>query len=135
MMYKYDEYKSIFIIDSRITKDYFMQKCSVEQGSYAESLFGRMYDSIMSEIRYLDDEFDKFYKVEYLDFVDFLNKKYNIPLDKCEELLNIKRNKPTFKLCEKNDLACGHYQMYALAFSDNLIERIFDILQMNDYED
>ncbi len=133
-IYDYEKYKSIFMIDSRLTKEYFMAKCSTENGSYASGLFSRMYDSIMSEITYLDDEYDHYYNVEYMNFKDFLHRKYNLPLSVCEELVKTKISNPTFKVCEKDDFACGHYQMFELAFSESMIDRVFDILQMNDYE-
>lgn len=121
-------------MDCRITKEYFIEKCAVEKGKYAEDLFSRMYDSIMSEIKCLDDEYDIFYKIEYENFEDYLYKRYCIPLNTCKSILFYKSQKKTFKLYEKDDFACGHYQIYELAFSEDLNERILSVLQMIDYE-
>jgi hypothetical protein len=83
-------YKSLIVIDRRLTKEMFLKNAGIKQGRYAEDMFSRMYDWIFSEARNLDDVFEKYYKPEYEDFRDFLYKKYTLSINIIDKLLAVK---------------------------------------------
>jgi len=122
MRYKYDSYKSLIVIDRRLTKELFLQKAGIKQGRFAEDMFSRMYDWIFSEATYLEDVFDKYYKPEYADFREFLYKKYMIPHDIIDKMLSVKSENENYTIIDVDELSSGDSGFCYLVFENEMDE-------------
>jgi len=77
MIYNYDEFGQLFVmIDKNINKDIFLEKVKVKSGTFADDLFSRVYDSLFSELINLEEEFEKYYSIEYESIKHFLYHKF-----------------------------------------------------------
>ncbi len=130
MKYNYDNFSSLLIIDKRLTKDIFLQKAGIEKGKYAEDMFSRLYDSIFSELIDVEAQYEKYYKIEYLDFEEFLYKKYSVEPDVIREFIRLKSENENYRIYKKNDFSYVDYGIFRFAFSDEMNERVTNILLM-----
>ena len=87
MKISYDFFKSLLLINKRLTKKIFISKTEAKKG-YSLAMFSKMYDCIFSELINLDREFKKYYSFEYNSIENFLRKKYNIKEKQLLELIN-----------------------------------------------
>jgi len=138
MRYNYDLYRSLIVVDRRLTKDFFMQKAGIKQGKYAEDMFSRMYDWIFSEATYLEDVFEKYYKPEYRDFRDFLYKKYIIPDETLNEIMKEKNSNENYTIIDFDELSSGDNGFIGLVFDNgmdepyNMYDKIIKLLLMKE---
>jgi hypothetical protein len=120
MRYNYDLYKSLFVVDRRLTKDIFLQNAGIKRGKYAENMFSRMYDWIFSETTYLEDVFEKYYKPEYVDFRDFLYKKYTLSHETIDSLFAIKSKNENYTIIDVDELSSGDSGFINLMFENEM---------------
>src|SRR5271169_2297798 len=90
MKYQYSYSKSLFVINRLLTKDIFLEKAGIEQGKYAEQMFTRIYDCIFSELINIEDQYQKYYKIEYSSLAVFLYQKYCIEQILINEIMDLK---------------------------------------------
>jgi hypothetical protein len=122
MRYNYDSYKSLIVVDRRLTKEIFLQNAGIKQGGYAEDMFSRMYDWIFSEATYLEDVFEKYYKPEYEGFRDFLYKKYTLPNKIINEMLSVKSENENYTIIDFDELSCNDGGFIHLVFENGMDE-------------
>ena len=136
MIYNYDDFGHFFIvIDKNINKDIFISKVKVNVGTYAEDLFSRIYDSIFSELINLEEEFEKYYSIEYNSIQQFLFRKFCIPTDIIEEFFLLKSQKKSYCIFYKNEKdSYGDYSIIRYAFSEEMYDKIMNVLLLKDYE-
>jgi hypothetical protein len=70
MKLAYDFYKSLLLVNKKLTKEIFLAKTGALDG-YSLNMFSRMYDSITSELIDVEREFEKYYSFEYKSFEQF----------------------------------------------------------------
>jgi len=131
MKLSYDFGKSLLLLNSRLTKDIFLEKSGAKNG-YSITLFSKMFDSIFSGLIDLEMEFEKYYSFEYDSIEQFLYKKYNLKADHIIELIEQRKNNPDCGLYRKDDYSYGDYAVSQFVFSDTMYERIINILTLRD---
>lgn len=136
MTYNYDEFGHFFIIlDKNINKDIFLSKINVKKNTYSENLFIRMYDSIFSELINIEEEFEKYYKLEYNSLKEFLFKKFCVPKDVIEKMYSIKAERESYCInFKKNYYSYGDYGMVQFTFSEKMYNKVMNILLLKDDE-
>jgi hypothetical protein len=97
---------------------------------YFQNMFSRLYDWLFSEAIYVEDDYESYYKIEYSNFREFLNKKYSIPEKDLEKLLSTKEENENYTIIFVDELAIGESGFIDFAFSDELYERIINLLLM-----
>ena len=127
MKLPYDFYKSILIVHKDLNKDIFLQRCGVRRNSFAETTFSRMYDTIMSEIVDLNEEYLKYYAVEYDTIKHYLYTKMNLDEEQIEKVVKF-IDDLSYIVWRKEDSASGDYGIETFAFSETLLERVEKIL-------
>ena len=136
MIYNYDEFGQLFVmIDKNINKDIFLEKVKVKSGTFADDLFSRVYDSLFSELINLEEEFEKYYSIEYESIKHFLYHKFCMPIEVIEDFFKLKTERKTYTLFYKKERdSYGDYSIMRYAFSEVLDERIIKILLLKDNE-
>jgi len=135
MKYSYKSYESLLVIDKRLTKDLFIEKAGVQKGKYAADMFSRMYDWIFSEAIYLEDDYNKYYKVEYLNFENFIYKKYCVNKNSLQKMLKLKEENENYTIITFDELSTGCGEFINFTFSDELYDRFINFLLMKENED
>ena len=113
-------YKSLIVINGQLTKEIFLQNAGIIKGKYAEDMFSRMYDWIFSEATNLEDVFEKYYKLEYANFRDFLYKKYTLPSDIIDKMLTIKSENENYTIIDIDELNSGDNNFIDLVFENEM---------------
>lgn len=132
MRFEYDWSTAFILINRKITKEGFIEKTGVKHG-YSFQMFSRMFDAIFSELIDLEQEFDKYYAVEYDSIGHMLYKKYNLTTENIEHILKAKNDNPSCILYRTNDgFSFGDYGIIQFAFSDPMYDRITDLLLFTD---
>lgn len=129
MKLAYDFYKSIILIDSRLTREKFLEYAGARTG-YSLYMFSRMYDSITSELIDIERQFREYYAFEYRTIERFLYRKFNIEPKDIDQIMKEKEINPNCIIYKKKDYAYGDYGLDQLAFSEPMYERIKNILLM-----
>ena len=132
MIYKYctegvfDYY--FLVLKKRYSRKKFLEKIKVEKDSYAESIFIRIYDTLISEVVDIRKEFKKYYYKEYENIKDFLYKKYNVDDTNLIDILmeKIENGYQVFH-AEKN--SSMDYSISQLIFSDTMLEKLNTLLE------
>jgi len=132
MIYKYctegvfDYY--FLVLKKRYSRKKFLEKIKVEKDSYAESIFIRIYDTLISEVVDIRKEFKKYYYKEYENIKDFLYKKYNVDDTNLIDILmeKIENGYQVFH-AEKN--SSMDYSISQLIFSDTMLEKLNILLE------
>ena len=136
MRFPYRDYKSLFVISKRLTKDYFLEKAGVENAKYAKDMLSRIYDSIFSELIDAEEQYNKYYIIEYSTFRSFLYLKYCIDRETIEDIIKFKAKNDDYRIyIKQNDFSYGDYGIFRFAFSDEMKSRIINLLLMNANED
>ncbi len=132
MIYKYctegvfDYY--FLVLRKRYSRKKFLEKIKVEKDSYAESIFIRIYDTLISEVVDIRKEFKKYYYKEYENIKDFLYKKYNVDDTNLIDILMKKiENGYQVFYAEKN--SSMDYPISLLIFSDTMLEKLNILLE------
>ncbi len=129
MKLAYDFYKSLLLINKKLTKELFIERTGVKEG-YSLSMFSRMYDSVTSELIDVDEEYKKYYSFEYETMEHFLYRKYNLKGKHIEELIEERKNNPDCLLYRKDDNSYGDYGIAQFTFSDIMYNRVMEILTL-----
>lgn len=129
MRLAYDYYKSLMLINNKLTKEIFLKMAGAKEG-YSLAMFSRMYDSITSELINVDLEFEKYYSFEYESLEQFLYKKYNIRADYINELMKERKFNPECGLYRTDDHSYGDYGIAQFTFSDIMFERVMNLLML-----
>ena len=119
----------IFHIKRGISKKRFLKTTKLRPGQFSGDLFAEVYDCFMSEMIDLHEEYRKYHNSEYSTFTQFLQKKYNLPLDIArlgeEKLL---KHKKTALLLRKEHVT-GDYNLEMFALSpDGALKFLDDVL-------
>lgn len=132
MIYKYctegvfDYY--FLVLRKRYSRKKFLEKIKVEKDSYAESIFIRIYDTLISEVVDIRKEFKKYYYKEYENIKDFLYKKYNVDdINLIDILMQKIENGYQVFYAEKN--SSMDYPISLLIFSDTMLEKLNILLE------
>lgn len=124
--YKTDKY--LITISNLISEDIFLNLCGAGKG-FSKTLFKRIYDCIFLEIIDIEEEFEKYYSIEYNSLWQFLLKKYNIKIEDIIQLKEIKACNPNIIIYKKQN---SHLWLEQLIFSDSMFEKIMNILLMKE---
>ena len=132
MIYKYytegvfDYY--FLVLRKHYSRKKFLEKIKVEKDSYAESIFIRIYDTLISEVVDIRKEFKKYYYKEYENIKDFLYKKYNVDdINLIDILMKQIENGYQVFYAEKN--SSMDYPISLLIFSDTMLEKLNILLE------
>lgn len=129
MKFSYDYGESILLLDKRLTKAQFLEKCGATK-KFSEKMFSRMFDSIYSELVDVEQEYAKYYALEYSSVSDYLFRKLNISKEVIREIDKLQAENENLQLFIKDDFSYGDYQIVQFAFSDTMYDRISDILTL-----
>lgn len=137
MFYQYESIgsfyeKYLFFIHKKLNRKKFLRAAKVQQGSFAEGMFSRMYDFITSEAIDLKREYEKYYGKEYRSFQEFLRKKMNITERMIENIMKTLEKKPELILYRKDWSTYGNYNIGTFILSDEIQEKIEKTLMMED---
>ncbi|MEC4086234.1 hypothetical protein [Myroides odoratimimus] len=127
MVLAYDFYKSFWILNPNLTKEYFLIKVGARDG-YAKNMFSRIYDCIFSELIDVEEEYEKYYSFEYESFAYYLYKKYNLKVEDIEELIHQINTFPNCRIYRKDDHSYGDYKVPQFITSEIMYDRIIKIL-------
>ncbi|MDR6843333.1 hypothetical protein [Flavobacterium granuli] len=128
MILHYDFYKGLWLINSELTIDYFLESIGVEKG-YALDMFTRMYNCIFSELIDIEEEYLKYYSFEYENFEVYLYKKYNLEKKDIKKVLKKMSKFPHCKIYKKDDYSYGDYTIPQFITSETMHKRINKILK------
>lgn len=136
MIYNYDDFGQFFIIiDKNINKEIFLENVKVTPDSLAEDVFTRIYDSIFSELINLEEEFEKYYNVEYKNIQHFLYQKFCLPIEVVDDFFSLKSQRESYCLFYKHEKdSYGDYSITRYAFSEEMYDKVTSILLLKDYE-
>lgn len=132
--YKKDHDKAyIFHIKKNISKRRFLKTIKLKPRGFSGNLFAKVYDCFLSEMIDLHEEYKKYHNREYSTFDQFLQKKYNLPVDVAksgeEELLKHKKT----ALCLRKEHVTGEYNLEMLAMSpDGALNVLDSVLGVSD---
>jgi len=116
------------VLRKRYSRKKFLEKIKVEKDSYAESIFIRIYDTLISEVVDIRKEFKKYYYKEYENIKDFLYKKYNVDdINLIDILMQKIENGYQVFYAEKN--SSMDYPISLLIFSDTMLEKLNILLE------
>ena len=135
MRYAYESYKSLIIINKRLTKDLFIKNADFEKGKYAANMFSRMYDWIFSEATFVEDDYEKYYKVEYKSLEEFIMKKYCINRKYLDKMMLLKKENNDYVIIDFDEISTGYSNFIDLVFSDELYDRFINFLLIKKNED
>ena len=131
MKYAYDQYKSLIIVNKNISKDYFLNQSGASHG-YALDMFSRIYECIFSEAESLEDIFERYYIQEYQDIKSILYHKYCINRDDVKMIMELKNSNPDYVIYDFDELNYGDSGSITFAFSEEICERITNLLLMKE---
>ena len=134
MKYIYDSYRMLILVNQRLTKQIFLHKINVKKGSSAEELFSRMYDWLFSEAKFIEHDFEKYYKVEYNNFEDFLLKRYCVDKEIIKEFMSMKAINKDYILIDVDVLSYGDTGFMDLVFSEENENKFINLLLLNENE-
>jgi len=132
MIYKYytegvfDYYFLVLI--KRYSRKKFLEKIKVEKDSYAESIFIRIYDTLITEVVDIRKEFKKYYYKEYENIKDFLYKKYNVDDISLIDML-IKKIENGYQVFYGEKNSSMDFPISQLIFSDTMLEKLNILLE------
>lgn len=127
----YGNYHFVMIVNGRLTRDEFIKRCGAERG-YAKDMFGSIYDSIFAEAEDVRQIYEEYYKVEYDSYESFMLMHYCLRREWLDLLLETLQSNKDYKLIDYDTISYGEGGIDDLIFSDNMRERIEDILLMKD---
>jgi hypothetical protein len=78
MIVPLDEDKYFVVLSRGCSKLDFLKAARVRGGSYAEEIMERIYDCLVTYAVDIQEEYQKYYSVEYADLETFLYWKYNV---------------------------------------------------------
>lgn len=85
--YAYQYCEHLKVIHKDLTLDKFLANAGVGEG-FGRKLFAKVYDSVMAESENMEDLYERYYKLEYDSFKDFIGAKFAIPKKSLELLMN-----------------------------------------------
>ena len=129
MKLAYDFYKSLLLVNKKLTKEIFLAKTGAIDG-YSLNMFSRMYDSITSELIDVEREFEKYYSFEYKSLEQFFYRKYNLKPEHIEELMEERKNNPDCIIYRKDDNSYGDYGIGSFSFSETMYDRVMNIIML-----
>jgi len=135
MRYAYESYKSLIVVNKQLTKDLFIENAALERGKYAANMFSRMYDWIFSEATYVEEDYEKYYQVEYNSLEEFIYKKYCINKETLDKMMKLKKENKDYTVIDFDEMSTGYYDFIELVFSDKLYDRFINFLLMRKDED
>ncbi len=86
MIIELDTSKLLVVFSKRYSLAEFRAASHVVPGTYADELVERMYNCLFKCPRDIQAEYERYYKVEYSDFGDFLYWKYGVQRNLAREL-------------------------------------------------
>lgn len=128
MILHYDFYKGFWLINPKITLDFFLEKTGAEKG-YALDMFTRMYNCIFSELINVEEEYLKYYSFEYETFEIYLYKKYNLEIKQIEKIIKKMNKFSHCKIYKKDDYSYGDSTIPQFITSETMHKRINKILK------
>ena len=133
----YDFYESLIFVDKRLTKEMFVEMAGVEAGSFAASMFERVYDSVFQESFDVRTLFDNYFKAEYDSFDSFLYYKYLLDQEAIEWVNGKLSKDPDLTLLDWKELEQGDAPAYQFMTFFDVEDMISNLLMMKraDYED
>ena len=126
----------IAIIDRRSSKSAFLKAAKAHPGSYAQELMERIYDCLMPHALDVQEEYRKYYAIEYPSLEVFLYWKYNITRSTINRIMNNLKQEDV--LVYGTVYAGGDYVTGQFIMSDTgveMINQVFDQLREVDSED
>jgi hypothetical protein len=121
----------ILCLSNTLTKERFISAAKVEPGSFAENMFGRIYETVTSEAMDLKKDYETYYVDEYDTFESFLFRKENLDAKDVEGIVEKLKNHPHLNVYSKSQDAYGDYTMENLVFSDGMYPMIEKIIETN----
>ncbi len=131
MKYSYDSYQSLILVNRNISKDYFLNRAGAV-GGYAKDMFSRIYDCIFSEAESVEEIYLRYYKDEYDDIGSYIYHKYCIGSESLQHILDLKASNDNYVLYDFDELNYGDSSSIVFAFSEDMYERITNILLMKE---
>ena len=127
MIYSYDTYRYIIIVNKNISLDIFLKKCGAKTG-FAKNMFTHLYNSIFAESTNIVEEFDEYYKIEYNSLQNYLHRRYAVPKNKAKNIVKTKESNPNYTIISYDALSYGMENNDNFLFGEILYNRIMDIL-------
>ena len=127
MRYGYDMYKYLMVVNKNLNLNLFLQRAGARSG-YAKRMFTNMYNSIFAECHYVEDEYEKYYNLEYADLSQYLRKRYNLDAEWMDMLMKEKNQSEDYTIIAYDSLNSGDGSIEDLMFQDKLADRIFNLL-------
>jgi hypothetical protein len=128
ILYGYDMYKNLLIVNRNLTKEWFLEKAGIRSG-YARDMFSRLYDSIFKVSENVEELYHTYYSLEYFSFEEFLLKWYDLKKEYVDEILKALHEHKEWTIIAYDSLAYGE-NVDDFFFSENLYKRIEKLLLM-----
>ena len=125
--HNWNPYNKLLIVNRNLTLERFIEKTGAKSG-FALNMFTHLYNSIFSECTYVEEEFEKYYKIEYESFDRFLHRRYGLSKSKAEEIIKIKESNPEYTIIAYDLLSYGMNDIDHFLFDGKLNVRINKIL-------
>ena len=127
MIYNYDYYKHLIIVNKHVTLQRFLEKSGAKTG-FAVTMFTNLYGSIFAESHNISNDFAKYYQIEYESLYHFLRRKYSIPKDIAKELEEELMSNENYILIDYDSLSYGMNDNDSFLFGERLFDRVAQIL-------
>lgn len=124
LTYSYDKY--LIIINNKITRKMFLDASGAGKG-FSFNFFNKIYNCIFSEKINVEEEYEKYYSIEFENIWQYLFKKYNISDENINVIKELKKqdtNNTIYKK-ENSNLWLEHF-----IFSESMYEKIINLLLM-----
>lgn len=127
MIYSYDFYKFLMIVNKNVTLQRFLERTGAKNG-FAQEMFTHLYNSIFSESHNVTEEFEQYYQIEYEELDCFLHRRYSIPKEKVIEIVAELQSNPNNILIDYDSLSYGMNDNESFLFGEKLSDRVLQIL-------
>ena len=110
------------VLKKRFNRKRFLKKAKVKKDSYAENIFARIYDALISETIDIQKEYRKYYIDEYDSITKFLYKRYNIGQPLIGHLVEKIEN--GYQVFYSTKHSAKDYTISSLIFSEPMLEKL-----------
>lgn len=122
------------VVNKKLTRQEFIKRCGADSG-YSSILFGHLYDCIFVEAMAVEDLYENFYKAEYDSYSEFLLKRYGMTFFMHNQFISLLNSNPDLHVIDFSALDHGDAGISDFLFSDQLRDRVYNILLMKEDED
>lgn len=110
------------VVHKGLTLEKFLENAGTCSG-FSQTLFSKIYNSVMLEAENMEDLYERFYKQEYNSFREFVGAKCSIPSDALDSLINGMEEDENYTLIKYDSLNYGMTDVDEFIYGEDYGER------------